>query len=171
MIKPSGGGRRGVVGLIVTPAAVVAVAGFVYWLSTQSRQVREERAERFAAAVEAESDLDAADLAADPVAALGRRVVISGVAVATGLGDAAFALRLPNEAAYPVLMESMPIQRLRMSNTTIYGGDSVFVSGHVFTFNDSISNAWITQGAVNEGMGELIPQSPTFLLADSVVVH
>ena len=101
----------------------------------------------------------------------GRRVVIDEIAIASGLGDGVFSVSLSDDITYPVLMESDPIQRLRMANVTIYGGDRVYVSGQVYTFNDSISTVWVDQGAVNEGMGDQIPASPTFLLADSVVVR
>ncbi|WP_420635342.1 hypothetical protein [Candidatus Palauibacter sp.] len=162
---------EGGLGVILSIVALAAMGAFMYWLNLQSREIEMARVEAEAAALDEERDLNAGDLMADPRAALGRRVVIQGIRVATGLGQGAFALALSDSVAYPVLMESDPIQRLRMANITIYGGDSVFVSGQIFTYNDSIGVAWVTSGAVQEGMGERIPMSPTFLLADSVLVH
>ncbi|WP_419163635.1 hypothetical protein [Candidatus Palauibacter sp.] len=162
---------EGGLGVILSIVALAAMGTFMYWLNLQSREIEMARVEAEEAALDAERDLNAGDLMADPRAALGRRVVIQGIRVATGLGQGAFALALSDSVAYPVLMESDPIQRLRMANITIYGGDSVFVSGQIFTYNDSIGVAWVTSGAVQEGMGERIPISPTFLLADSVLVH
>ena len=162
---------EGGLGVILSIVALAAIGGFMYWLNLQSRDIEEARAEAEAAAIEAARDLDASDLLADPQAAVNRRVVIEGIRVATGLGEGAFALDLAPGIAYPVLLAPDPIQILRMSEVTIYGGDSVAVSGQVYTFNDSIAGVWVESGAVQEGMGELIPSSPTFLLADSVHVH
>ncbi len=162
---------EGGLGVILSIVALAAIGGFMYWLSLQSRDIEEARAEAEAAAVEAARDLDASDLLVNPGGAVNRRVVIPGIRVSTGLGEGAFALQLSPDVAYPVLLEADPIQILRMSETTIYGGDSVAVSGQVYTFNDSIAAVWVESGAVMENMSGLIPSSPTFLLADSVFVH
>jgi hypothetical protein len=165
--------NRGEGGLraILTIVALGAIGALMWWLNEQSRQIEEERAAIAAAAAEAVRDWNAGDLLSDPRGAVGRRVVIDEIAIASGLGDGVFSVSLSDDITYPVLMESDPIQRLRMANVTIYGGDRVYVSGQVYTFNDSISTVWVDQGAVNEGMGDQIPASPTFLLADSVVVR
>ena len=162
---------EGGLGVILSIVALAAIGGFMYWLNLQSQDIEQARADAEAAEVEAARNLDASDLLSDPAAAISRYVVIGGIRVATGLGEGAFALQLADEVAYPVLMESDPIQIFRMTETTIYGGDSVFVRGQIYTFNDSIAGVWIESGAVLETMGELIPSSPTFLLADSVFVH
>ena len=162
---------EGGLGVILSIVALAAIGGFMYWLNLQSRDIEQARADAEAAEIEAARDLDASDLLSDPAAAVSRRVLIAGIRVATGLGEGAFALQLADDIAYPVLLESDPIQILRMAETTIYGGDSVLVRGQVYTFNDSIAGVWIESGAVMESMGELIPSSPTFLLADSVFVH
>lgn len=162
---------EGGLGAILSIVALAAIGAFMYWLNTQSRAIEAERVAAIEAQEEAERDFDAGDLLTNAAGAVNRRVVIEGIRVASGLGEGAFSIALSSDVAYPVLMEGDPIQRLRMSNITIYGGDSLYVSGQVYTFNDSIGNAWVEQGAVNEGMGESIPTSPTFLLADSVVVY
>ena len=162
---------EGGLGVILSIVALAAIGGFMYWLNLQSQDIEQARADAEAAEADAVRDLDASDLLSDPAAAISRYVVIGGIRVATGLGEGAFALQLTDEVAYPVLMESDPIQIFRMTETTIYGGDSVFVRGQIYTFNDSIAGVWIESGAVLETMGELIPSSPTFLLADSVFVH
>ncbi|WP_420447415.1 hypothetical protein [Candidatus Palauibacter sp.] len=162
---------EGGLGVILSIVALAAIGGFMYWLNLQSQDIEQARADAEAAEVEAARDLDASDLLSDPAAAISRYVVIAGIRVATRLGEGVIALQLTDEVAYPVLLESDPIQILRMTETTIYGGDSVFVRGQVYTFNDSIAGVWIESGAVLETMGELIPSSPTFLLADSVFVH
>ena len=162
---------EGGLGAILSIVALVAIGAFMYWLNLQSQEIEAERAAALAAAEDAARDLGAADLLSDPAGSVGRRVMIDSIRVATGLGQGAFAVALSDSVAYPVLMESDPIQRLRMANVTIYGGDNIFVAGQVYTFNDSIAGVWVTQGAVQQGMRGQIPSSPTFLLADSVVVH
>lgn len=163
---------EGAIGAILSVVALVAIGAFMYWLNTESRAVEAEREAAAAAALEAVRDLNAGDLLADPSGAVGREVVIDTIAVAAGLGQGVLTLALSETVAYPVLLSPDAIQRMRMANiTNLYGGDRVFVSGRVYTFNDSIRGEWIAQGAVNAGMEGSIPMSPTFLLADSLVVH
>jgi len=162
---------EGSLGVILTIVALAAIGGFMFWLNQQSRQIEEGRAAAALAEMEAVRDLSAGDLLSDPAGAAGRRTVIDSIRVQAGLGAGAFAIALSETTRYPVLMESDPIQLLRMAEITLYGGDIVYVSGQIYSFNDSISNAWVEEGAVNEGMGDQIPTSPTFLLADSVLVR
>lgn len=162
---------EGGLGAILSIVALVAIGGFMWWLNQQSRQIDEERAAAQAAALEDVRDLNAGDLLADPAGAVGRHVVLDSIRVASGLGQGAFSIALTDDRAYPVLMSSDPIQRLRAANVSIYGGDLLFVSGQVYTFNDSIAGEWVTRGAVEQTMAGNIPTSPTFLLADSVIVR
>ena len=162
---------EGGLGAILSIVALGAIGALMWWLNQESGKIEEERVAFAAAAAEAIRDWNAGDLLSNPRGAVGHRIVIDEVAIAAGLGEGAFALSLSDDVSYPVLMESDPIQRLRMANVTIYGGDRVYVSGQVYTFNDSISVVWVEQGAVNEEMGDQIPASPTFLLADSVLVR
>ena len=162
---------EGGLGAILSIVALAAIAAFMFWLNQQSRRIDEERAAQAAEEVEEARDLNAGDLLADPAAAAGRHVVIESIRVASGLGQAAFALALTDSVSYPVLMSNDPIQRLRAANITIYGGDMVYVEGQIYTLNDSIRSAWVTEGAVEATLAAMIPDSPTFLLADSVVVN
>ena len=163
---------EGAIGAILSVVALVAIGAFMYWLNLESQAIEEEREAAALAALEAQRDLNAGDLLADPAGAVGRDVVIDTIAVAAGLGEGAFSMALSETVAYPVLLSPDAIQRLRMANVTnLYGGDRVFVSGRVYTFNDSIRGEWVARGAVNAGMAGSIPTSPTFLLADSLLVH
>ena len=130
---------EGGLGVILSIVALVAIGAFMYWLNLQSQDIEAQRALAAQAEVEASRDIGAGDLLSNPALALGRYAVIDSISVGAGLGEAVFTLALTGTAAYPVLMESDPIQRLRTSNITIYGGDVVYVSGQIFTFNDSIS--------------------------------
>jgi len=162
---------EGGLGAILSVVALVAIGAFMFWLNQQSDQVDAERAAAAAAAVEGERNVTAGDILADPSGTIGRHAVMDSVRVAAGLGQAAFALALTDSVAFPVLMASDAIQRLRMANITLYGGDIVYVEGRIYPLNDSIRGEWVTQGAVDEGMRASIPTTPSFLLADSVVVY
>lgn len=162
---------EGGLGAILSVVALVAIGAFMFWLNRQSNEIDAERAAAAAAAAEAERDVSAGDLLADPTGSIGRHAVMDSVRVQAGLGQAAFALALTDSIAFPVLMAGDAIQRLRAANITLYGGDIVYVEGRVYPLNDSIRGVWVTQGAVDEGMRESIPMSPSFLLADSVVVY
>jgi hypothetical protein len=162
---------EGAIGAILSVVALVAIGAFMYWLNLESQAIEDQRAADAAAAVEAERDLNAGDLLADPGGAIGRDVVIDSLPVLAGLGQGVFSLALTETTGYPVLMSGDAIQRMRMANINLYGGDVVYVRGRVYTLNDSIRSAWVIEGAVNEGMAESIPAGPSFLLADSVFVH
>lgn len=162
---------EGAIGAILSVVALVAIGAFMYWLNLESQAIEAERAEAAAAAIEAMRDLNAGDLLADAPGAIGREVVIDTIPVAAGLGAGAFSMALSETVAYPVLLSPDAIQRLRMANITLYGGDEVFVSGRIYTLNDSIRGAWVDEGAVDAGMAASIPGGTTFLLADSLIVH
>ena len=162
---------EGGLGAILSVVALVAIGAFMFWLNQQSDQVDAERAAAAAAAVEGERNVTAGDILADPSGTIGRHAVMDSVRVAAGLGQGAFALALTDSVAFPVLMASDAIQRLRMANITLYGGDIVYVEGRIYPLNDSIRGEWVTRGAVDEGMRASIPTTPSFLLADSVVVY
>lgn len=162
---------EGAIGVILTVVALVAIGAFMYWLNLESKAIEDERAQAAAAAVEVERELNAGDLLNDPGGAIGRDVVVDSIAVAAGLGQGVFALALTETTSYPVLLSPDAIQRLRAQNTTVYGGDRVFVRGRVYTLNDSIRGVWVVEGAVDAGMAENIPTGPSFLLADSVFVY
>lgn len=161
---------EGGVGTVLSIVALVAIGAFMYWLYTQSSQIEEtpppmdETGEEIL--------LGAADLASSPGGSVGRRAELDSIAVASGLGQGVFTVRLNDTLAYPVLMNPDAIQRLRAANvSSLYGGDVVYVGGRVYTLNDSIRAAWVEGGAVDEGMAGDLPASPSFVLADSVVVY
>jgi hypothetical protein len=162
---------EGSIGAILSVVALVAIGAFMFWLNRETRVIEAERQARAAALLEGERDLNASDILADPGAAVGRRAVMDSVRVAGGLGQGAFALALTDQFAFPVQMSSDAIQRLRMRNITLFGGDMVYVEGQIYTLNDSIRGAWVTNGFVDAAMAANIPGTPSFLLADSVLVY
>lgn len=156
---------EGGIGTLLSIVALVAIGVFLVWLYRESSQI-----ETVAEPVE-EVVLAAGDILADPAAAIGNRASLDSIPVATGLGQAAFALSLSESTPYPVLMSSDAIQRLRATGVSVFGGDVVYVEGQIYTMNDSIASEWIRQGAVDQAMAASLPATVSFLLADSVVIY
>lgn len=147
--------------------AVALIGGFMYWLYLRSQQVEttvQPQTQEDTAQVESLS-LD--DLRRDAEGAAGSRAVLDSVPVATGLGRGVFAIQLDSARAYPVLMNPELIQR----GEQLYGGDVVTLAGRVYVYTDSIGQEWVDRGAVSGSAAENIPSSPSFLLADSLVLH
>lgn len=161
---------EGGVGTVLSIVALVAIGAFMYWLYTQSSQIEEPPP--MVDEMGDEVMLGAADLASNPAGSVGRRAELDSIRIAAGLGQGVFTVELNDTLAYPVLMDPDAIQRLRASDiTTLYGGDMVYVGGRVYTLNDSIRAAWVEGGAVDESMAADLPASPSFVLADSVLVY
>jgi hypothetical protein len=155
-------------GTVLTVVAVVAVIAFMFWLYRESAELP---------VVDALADVEptgitvtAADLLADPTGAIGSEVAIDSIGVVMGLGEAVFSLALDETTSYPVLLAPDMLQRFRMQQMRLYGGDAVSVYGRVFTLNDSIRVEWVNQGAVDRAMLTNLPRTSSFILADSVEV-
>ena len=157
---------EGGIGTLLSIVALAAIGVFLVWLYRESSQIETTAIEPVEEVV-----LTAGDILADPAAAIGSRASLDSIPVATGLGQGAFALSLSESTPYPVLMSPDAIQRLRGVGISVFGGDVVFVSGHVYTMNDSIASEWIRLGAVDQALAGSLPASVSFLLADSVVVY
>lgn len=145
--------------------AVLTVVGFMWWLDRKADSLGTDVApvlEEVDAA--GPVDLNTAVLAAEPAGAVGETGYLRSVSVAERLGRGAFTLQLDSATTYPVLMSSDLIQM----DTQVYAGDMVTLYGHVFTLNDSIRSVWVTQDAVDQQNAGAIPQSPSFIMADSL---
>ncbi len=161
----AGRGSRGVSTTLML-VAVVAVAGFLVWLHWRSRAAPES-VEPVTQQEQVEADRISADeLLADLEAAIGSPGLLDSVPVNQRLGQAAFAVQL-NGDRYPVLMTTELLQR----QMQVYGGDLISVRGQIYPLNDSIRNAWVDQGLVEEQNRADLPGTPSFLLADSVAIH
>lgn len=145
--------------------AVALVGGFLLWLYRSSAALEETTPVMVEADVGEVVDLVL--LSQDPSASVGRVADIDSVAVVQTLGRGVFLVGLTsaNEASpFPVLLSPDLIAR----NTQVYGGDVVWLYGHIYSLNDSIRSQWVELGAVNEADAEAIPQGTSFLLADSL---
>jgi len=106
-------------------------------------------------------------LSQDPSASIGRVADLASVPVMQSLGRGVFLVDLTsaNETTpFPVLLSP----DLIALDTKLYGGDVVRLYGRIYSLNDSIRSRWVELGAVDEAAAEAIPQSMSFLLADSL---
>lgn len=145
-------------------AAVVVTVGFLVWLYQRSasleERVRPELEDREGPVLALE------EFRGDPAQAIGRRVQMDSVSVTTRLGRGAFAVRLNGTAGYPVLLHRDLIQR----QVDPYGGDVVSLGGRVYVLNDSIRGEWVRAGAVDSAARDNIPNTTSFVLADSLSI-
>jgi hypothetical protein len=153
---------------VLTVVAVVAVIAFMFWLYRESGEL--PTVDQFADTDQTRPSVTVADLLTDPAGAVGSEVMIDSIGVVMGLGEAVFSLALDETTSYPVLLDSDMIQRFRMQQMRLYGGDAVALRGRVFSLNDSIRVEWVNQGAVDRAMLTNLPRTPSFILADSVEV-
>ncbi len=148
--------------------AVLMVLGFFYWLNLQAQAHQRE--------VQALTDEEAAgelvefipaQLAAEPGSVVGQTGVLRDLSVVFRLGRGAIVVDLDGTNSYPVLLGSDIIRR----STMIIPGDRVTVYGSAYTLNDSIRAEWVNQSAVDAENSAAIPQTTSFMLADSLTFN
>lgn len=145
-------------------AAVVLTVGFLFWLYQRSVSLEERVTPELEDAGRQGPVLSLEEFRSDPTAAIGRRVGMDSVSVASRLGRGVFTVRLDGGDSYPVLLHRDLIQR----QMDLYGGDLVSLRGRVYTLNDSIRGEWVRAGAVDSAARANIPAATSFVLADSV---
>lgn len=147
--------------------AVLAVAGFLYWLNLQA-QAADQGVEVITEGDTGETpDIIPAQLVDAPGSLVGTAGVLRDIAVKETLGRGVVTVDLDGTNAYPVLMGSDMIAR----NTQLANGQRVTLYGRVYTLNDSIRSAWVAGQAVEQGRESAIPATTSFVLADSVTYN
>lgn len=148
--------------------AVVMVMGFFYWLNLQSESLKREV--QAVTAEEATGELVEfipAQLAAEPGSVVGQAGVLRDLGVVVRLGRGAVSVDLDGTNSYPILLGPDLIQR----GTMVIPGDRITAYGRAYTLNDSIRTEWINQSAVDAENAEMIPQTESFVLADSLTFN
>lgn len=152
----------------LTVAAVLAMISFFYWLTLQAQAYQRE--------VEAVTEEEAsgelvefipAQLAAEPGSVVGQNGVLRDLGVVARLGRGAITVDLDGTTSYPVLLGPDLIRR----NTMVIPGDRVTAYGRAYTLNDSIRAEWVNQDAVDAEHSAAIPQTTSFVLADSLTFN
>lgn len=148
--------------------AVLAVAGFLFWLTLQAKAVDSG----VEAVTEGEAsgetrDIIPAQLVDAPGSLVGTAGVLRDVAIKETLGRGVVTVDLDGTNAYPILLGTDVIAR----NTKLANGQRVTLYGHVYTLNDSIRSAWVAGDAVEQGRANAIPATTSFVLADSVTYN
>lgn len=153
---------------MLTIVAVLAVGGFLYWLTLQSKAVdREVDAVTEGEASGETQDIVPAQLVDNPGSLVGTSGALRDVAVKQTLGRGVVTVDLDGTNAYPVLLGSDMIAR----NTQLADGQRITLYGRVYTLNDSIRSAWVAGDAVEQGRANAIPATTSFVLADSVTYN
>jgi hypothetical protein len=148
--------------------AVLAVIGFFYWLSLQAQAYqRDVQAVTEEQATGELVEFIPAQLAAEPGSIVGQTGVLRDLGVVTRLGRGAIAVDLDGTRSYPVLLGPDLIRR----NTMVIPGDRVTAYGSAYTLNDSIRAEWVNQSAVDAENSAAIPQTTSFVLADSLTFN
>ena len=147
--------------------AIVAVAGFFWWLEREAADLDTAAVPVMEEEPQQAADLNTAQLAAEPAAAIGETGWMRFVTVDQRLGRGAFTVRLDAEHAYPVLLAPDLIAR----GVEVYGNDRVSMFGRVYVLNDSIRSVWVDQEAVEAGSADAIPGTPSFFRADSLSIN
>jgi len=158
---------RGAAPLLVI-LAILAVAGLLYWLNLQSESIEDE----VAPVTEEEAsrelvDFIPAQLAAAPESVVGERGVLRDIGVSQGLGRGVVTVDLDGENQYPVLLGP----DLIAAGAVPRSGERVTVYGRVYALNDSIRGAWVSSSAVDQGNAGAIPETSSFMLADSLTFN
>lgn len=158
---------RGASPLLVV-LAVLLVAGLLYWLNLQSQNVEDE-VQAMTTEEEAEELVDfiPAQLVAAPESVVGEEGVLRNIGVSQGLGRGVIAVDLDGENQYPVLLGADIIT----AGATPRSGERVTLYGTIYVLNDSIRGAWVEREAVDAGNAGSIPETSSFLLADSLTFN
>jgi len=148
--------------------AVLFIMGFFYWLDVQSdvfkRDVQAVTADEAAGEL---VEFIPAQLASEPGSVVGQTGVLRDLSVLARLGRGVVSVDLDGSSSYPILLSSDLIQR----GTMIIQGDRVTAYGSAYTLNDSIRAEWVNQSAVDAENSAMIPQTTSFVLADSLTFN
>lgn len=158
---------RGASPLLVV-LAVLLVAGLLYWLNLQSRDVDDDVEAVTADEAAGElADFIPAQLVEAPETVVGEEGVMRNIGVSQGLGRGVITVDLDGENQYPVLLDPDIIA----AGATPRSGERVTLYGRVYVLNDSIRGAWVEGDAVESGNADRIPETASFLLADSLTFN
>ena len=157
---------RGTSPLLVI-VALLLIAGFLYWLNLQAGTVDRQVQPDTGGGDEEVVDIIPAQLIEAPETLVGEEGVLRNVGVSQSLGRGVLTIDLDGENQYPVLLAPDIIAR----GTTAASGERVTVYGRVYALNDSIRGAWVERQAVERSNANAIPETDSFVLADSLTFN
>ena len=146
--------------------SIVAIAGFVIWLRMETRALEANVTPELGTEAD-EPMLVLNDLRGNLGGAIGSQAEIGLVTVGRSLGRGVFTMQIDENdesAVFPALLSRDMIAR----DTQVYGQDRLTAWGHIYTLNDSIRSAWVREGAVTADNADAIPETPSFMLVDSL---
>jgi hypothetical protein len=143
-------------------AAVIVVAGFMYWLYAASGRV------------------DAGDIVADTVVELvavtdaafvsnpelfsRQRIMLAPVTVAERLGRATLTVDLPGLAGYPLILDRPVLD----AEITVEPGFDLVIAGSVYALTDSLLDVYVQRGFFEPEYRGQLESHVTFFLVDSL---
>ena len=146
------GSRRGEAGSLTVylmVGAFLVAGGFFFWLSIQAAPTEvvvvegDEPVEQDMGAV-----VDAADFGMDPLAHAGMVIELHRLGVGTLLGAEAFMLNgIPNQSSGYLVKMSPGVVPI---GGELLSGATVTVTGTVYAMADSLADAWVVSGGIEE---------------------
>lgn len=143
--------------------AAILVAGFMYWLYTESSAIQPA----VVAADTATGGLpQVADttFVRDPSQFSRQRVLVSPMKISEQIGRAALTVDLPGLANYPLILERSVVE----AGLGVVSGDNVAVAGQVYALNDSILDVYAQRGFFDPENRAKLEGHTTFFLVDSL---
>lgn len=146
--------RRGAAnsGILLMIVAFVAMAFFLYWLSlqagTEDVSVTEDSTTvADTAGLGGASTISASDLQMNSAQFAGQKVRVSGLTVASALGQQGFWLNLPSGSPFLVSLSAT----MMADSVSPPNGATMDVVGTMTKMSDSVVNAWTQAGTISEG--------------------
>ncbi len=137
----SGGGGVSVLLMIV---AVLAVAGFFFWLSQTAVPTEETSEEAVPSALDEVSVVALEDFASETAAYVGQAIGLENVRITQLFGPHAFWTTLPNEGNASYLVHLAP--EAVADSVPMAAGAALNISGVVVAMTDSVLDAWAANG-------------------------
>jgi hypothetical protein len=143
-------------------AAVIVVAGFMFWLYSASSSI-DSGVPSDSAMVELPRIADTI-FVSNPEQFSGRRVLLSPVIISERLGRAALTVDLPGMMGYPLILDRPVLE----SEISVEPGDAVAIAGSVYALNDSLIALYVQRGFFTADNVERLGEQATFFLVDSL---
>ena len=143
-------------------AAVIVVAGFMYWLYVESGRV--DTAVVVADTVAVLPTVADTAFANNPERFSGERILLAPVTVADTLGRATVTIDLPGLAGYPLVLDRPVLD----AEIAVAPGDALAIAGSVYALTDSLLDVYVQRGFFRPESRARLEGHTTFFLVDSL---
>jgi hypothetical protein len=143
-------------------AAVIVVAGFMYWLYAQSTGA--DSGLVVADTVPALLAVSDTAFVSNPEEYSRQRIMLAPIKVAERYGRAVVTVNLPGSMGYPLILDRPVLD----SGITVEPGDDLVVAGSVYALTDSLLDSYVQRGFFDSEYRRRLEGHSTFLLVDSL---